>query len=178
MREVNGSELLNGSDHEFVVNLYTVILNRWPDEEGYRHHLEKVENRPDIRRQMIRAVANSPEGKSLGVVLRFDDEEAPAGATGSAADPVAATAPVAATDPGEAALPAAAEAQASAPVPKPVVGELAAVLGRLKEGLGAMGPGELANAQRLLTETLAVVSTHRTQRLEARLSRLEKRLGG
>ena len=26
MREVNGSDLLEGSDHEFVVNLYTVRI--------------------------------------------------------------------------------------------------------------------------------------------------------
>ncbi|MBR0674286.1 DUF4214 domain-containing protein, partial [Neoroseomonas soli] len=87
MREVNGNELLEGSDHEFVVNLYTVILNRWPDEEGYRHHLEKVENRADIRGQVIRDVANSQEARSLGVILRFAEDEPPAPAATPAAAP-------------------------------------------------------------------------------------------
>lgn len=157
MREVNGSELLAGSDHEFVVNLYTVVLNRWPDEEGYRHHLEKVESRPDLRRQMIRDVANSAEGKALGVVVRFDDEDAAAPA--AAPVPEAAPAPV---------------AMAAAPAG----GDLAAALARLKEGLGAMAPGELAAAERLLAETLAAVTTHRMERLEALLARLEQRLAG
>ena len=164
MREVNGSELLAGSDHEFVVNLYTVVLNRWPDEEGYRHHLEKVESRPDLRRQMIRDVANSAEGKALGVVVRFDDEDAAA--------PAAAPVPEAAPAP-------------AAPAPAPVAmaaapagGDLAAALARLKEGLGAMAPGELAAAERLLAETLAAVTTHRMERLETLLARLEQRLAG
>jgi hypothetical protein len=83
MREVNGSELLAGSDHEFVVNLYTVILNRWPDEDGYRHYLQRIENRPDIRRQAIQDVAGSAEARALDVVLTFADDPPPA------ADPVA-----------------------------------------------------------------------------------------
>ena len=69
MREVNGNDLLNGSDHEFVVNLYTVLLNRWPDEDGYRHHLQRVENRPDMRRQLVEEVAGSPEGRNLGITV-------------------------------------------------------------------------------------------------------------
>lgn len=93
MREVNGNELLAGSDHEFVVNLYTVILNRWPDEEGYRFHLQKVENRPEIRRQVIGEIAGSPEGRNLGVVLHWPGEAAPppAPAPASAAGDLAAT---------------------------------------------------------------------------------------
>lgn len=166
MREVNGSELLAGSDHEFVVNLYTVVLNRWPDEEGYRHHLEKVESRPDLRRQMIRDVANSAEGKALGVVVRFDDEEQPA--------PAAPPAPAAAPAP---APPAPAPATVAVAA-MPAGGDLATALGRLKEGLGAMSPGELAAAERLLAETLAAVTTHRMERLETLLARLEQRLAG
>lgn len=160
MREVNGSELLGGSDHEFVVNLYTVILNRWPDEEGYRHHLEKVENRPDIRRQVIRDVANSAEGKALGVVLRFDDDE-PAAPVAKPAPTAKPATPAPAAKPG----PAAAD-------------DLAAALAALKEGLGAMGPAQLAAAQRQLTEALALVAAARAERLEERLARLEKRLAG
>lgn len=78
MREIDGNELMGGSDHEFVVNLYTVILNRWPDEDGYRHHLGRVENKPEARRRVIEDVAGSPEARNLGVVLRFKGEEAAA----------------------------------------------------------------------------------------------------
>jgi hypothetical protein len=149
MREVNGSELLDGSDHEFVVNLYTMVLNRWPDEEGYRHHLQKVENRPDIRRQVIRDVAASEEGRSLGVVLRFDDEAPPAPAPAPGA---AAAAPAAG-------------------------GDLAATLAALKGGLAAMDAASLATAQALLADALAAVAAQRAERIEARLAQLEQRLG-
>lgn len=78
MREIDGADLMGGSDHEFVVNLYTVILNRWPDEDGYRHHLGRIENKPELRRRVIEDVAGSPEARNLGVVLRFKgDEPAP-----------------------------------------------------------------------------------------------------
>lgn len=156
MREVNGSELLGGSDHEFVVNLYTVILNRWPDEDGYRHHLQKVENRPDLRRQVILDVANSQEGRNLGVLLRFESDPPPPRP--------------------EAPAPAPAPAPAAAPA-QPRAGDLAATLAALREGLGRMRPAELAAAQRLLAETLAAVAAHQAEALEARLARIENRVG-
>ena len=78
MREVNGQDLLGGSDHEFVVNLYTVLLNRWPDEDGYRHHLQRVENRPETRRQLVDEVAGSPEGRNLGVAVMWPEDVTPA----------------------------------------------------------------------------------------------------
>jgi predicted AlkP superfamily phosphohydrolase/phosphomutase len=147
MREVNGSELLEGSDHEFVVNLYTVILNRWPDEDGYRHHLQRVENRPDIRRQVIQDIAGSAEGRALGVVLRFADD-APAEA---AADP--------------------------APAPAAGAGSAGAALAALLAGLGTVPDAELHALQRQLADALAAVTAERAARVEARLARLEQRLG-
>ncbi|WP_137126769.1 DUF4214 domain-containing protein [Roseomonas sp. HF4] len=155
MREVNGTELLAGSDHEFVVNLYTVILNRWPDEDGYRHHLEKVENRPDQRRRIVTDVANSAEARGLGVVLRFEGDPPPA-------------------PPGAKAAPAPAAAAAA---PAPAGGDLADALARLRAGLEAMRPAELAAAQRLLAETLAALAAHQADRVEARLAALEARPG-
>jgi hypothetical protein len=151
MREVNGSELLEGSDHEFVVNLYTVILNRWPDEDGYRHHLQRVENRPDIRRQVIQDVAGSAEGRALGVVLRFAEDE-PAAAPAEDPPAPAAAPPAPAGGPGPA---------------------LAALLA----GLGTVPDAELHALQRQLADALGAVTAERAARLEARLARLEQRLG-
>lgn len=145
MREVNGNDLLGGSDHEFVVNLYTLMLNRWPDEEGYRHHLEKVENRPEIRRQVIEQVAASPEARNLGVVLRWP-EESPAPAP-------------------------------AAPPPGAAAGDLAATLAALRDAAPSLDPATLAEAQRLLAETLAVLAAQQARGIEARLARLEQRLG-
>lgn len=73
MRDVNGIHLLGGSDHEFVINLYTTILGRWPDDEGYLLHLNRIQNRPDLRRQMLEDVAAGEEARALGVVLRFEN---------------------------------------------------------------------------------------------------------
>ncbi len=148
MREVNGSELLAGSDHEFVVNLYTVILNRWPDEDGYRHHLQRVENRPDIRRQVIQDVAASAEGRALGVDLRFVDDPPPEAAP-APADPVA----VAAT------------------------GGAGDALAALLATLGTVPDVELRALHRQLSDALGAVATERAARVEARLARLEQRLG-
>jgi hypothetical protein len=144
MREVNGNDLLGGSDHEFVVNLYTVLLNRWPDEDGYRHHLQRVENRPEMRRQLVDEIAGSPEGRNLGSVVVWPD--APA------APPPAA--------PG-----------AAAP------GDLASALAQLRSGLVTMETAALAEAQRLLNETLAAVAAHQVAQLEARIAMLERKGG-
>jgi len=152
MREVNGTDLLNGSDHEFVVNLYTVLLNRWPDEDGYRHHLQRVENRPEMRRQLIDEVAGSPEGRSLGVAVMWPADAVPAEAAPTPPPPMA--------------MPAAA-----AP------GDLAGTLAQLRDGLATMEAAALVEAQRLLAETLAIVAAHQARQLEARIARLEGRLG-
>lgn len=160
MREVNGSELLGGSDHEFVVNLYTVILNRWPDEDGYRHHLQKIENHPERRRETLIGVAGSQEARNLGVVLRFDSDPPP---------------PPPPAKP--AAKPAANSLAAALAEPAPAT-DLIGALADLRDRLGTMSPAELASAQRLLAETLAAVAAHQADRVEARLARLESRVGG
>lgn len=141
MREVIGNELLEGSDHEFVVNLYTVVLNRWPDEEGYRHHLERVENRPGIRREVIEQIAGSPEARNLGVALRWTD----GGDAGTA--------------------------------PPAAPGDLAAALAALRDAAPAMDAAALVEAQRLLAETIAALAAQQARIIEARLARLEARLG-
>lgn len=146
MREVNGSDLLNGSDHEFVVNLYTVLLNRWPDEDGYRHYLRRAENRPELRQPLVDEVADSQEARNLGVVVRWPDAPAP---VETAAPPPPAT--------------------AAAP------GDLAGTLARLRDGLATMEAAALVETQRLLAETLAAVATHQAAQLDARIARLEGR---
>jgi hypothetical protein len=151
MQDVNGNDLIGGSDHEFVVNLYSILLNRWPDEDGYRHHLERVENRPEMRRQLIDEVAGSPEGRQHGVNVVWPDPPA------AAAQPVPAMAP---------------------PAPMPVStapGELAGTLARLRDGLATMEVAALIEAQRLLAETLAAVAAQQAATLEARIAVLERK---
>ena len=164
MREVNGNDLLPGSDHEFVVNLYTVILNRWPDEDGYRHYLGRAENRPQERRPLIDEVAGSQEARNLGVSVRWPDAPAPAPVAAPVFTPPPAPAP-------------AAPQPVAAPPPAPAAapGDLAGTLARLRDGLGTMEMAALAEAQRLLAETLAAVAQHQATQLEARIARLERR---
>ena len=148
MREVNGSDLLNGSDHEFVVNLYTVVLNRWPDEDGYRHYLQRAENRPELRQALVDEVAASQEARNLGIAVRWPDAPAPVKAAAPPSPPPATDA-----------------------APR----DLAGTLAQLREGLATMEAAALVETQRLLAETLAAVATHQAAQLEARIARLEGR---
>jgi hypothetical protein len=163
MREVNGNDLLPGSDHEFVVNLYTIILNRWPDEDGYRHYLGRAENRPEQRRLLIDEIAASQEARNLGVTIRWPDD--------------ASEAPAPADEPSTAAAPSPVATVAPAPVAAPAPGDLAGTLATLRDGLATMEAAALAEAQRLLAETLAAVARHQAAQLEARIARLEQRGG-
>lgn len=74
MRLLYLHELLGGSDHEFLVNLYTRVLNRWPDEDGYRHYLSRIEGQPDMRRATVIEIAHSQEARNLGVALREETD--------------------------------------------------------------------------------------------------------
>ena len=93
-------ELVGGSDHEFLVNLYTRVLNRWPDEGGYRHYLSRIEGKPEMRRATVIEIAHSQEAKNLGVALREETETpqppsaAPAAATAVPANGPASFAPL------------------------------------------------------------------------------------
>ena len=76
MRVFYVHEMLGGSDHEFVVNAYTRLLNRWPDEGGYRHYMSRVQGRPDVRRETLIEIGHSEEARNLGTVLREEVEDA------------------------------------------------------------------------------------------------------
>jgi hypothetical protein len=55
MRVLKGQDLMQGSDHEFIVQLYRRILLRGPDEGGYRHYRDRIEADPTCRRRLIAA---------------------------------------------------------------------------------------------------------------------------
>jgi len=80
MRVLKGQDLMQGSDHEFIVKLYRRILLRGPDEGGYRHYRDKIEADPGCRRRLIEEMAGSPEARRQGEELRiiWDDAEVPA----------------------------------------------------------------------------------------------------
>ena len=80
MRVLKGQDLMQGSDHEFIVQLYRRILLRGPDEGGYRHYRDKIEADPGCRRRLIEEMAGSSEARRQGEELRiiWDDGEVPA----------------------------------------------------------------------------------------------------
>ena len=80
MRVLKGQDLMQGSDHEFIVKLYRRILVRGPDEGGYRHYRDKIEADPGCRRRLIDEMAASSEARNQHEALRiiWDDAEAPA----------------------------------------------------------------------------------------------------
>lgn len=80
MRVLKGQDLMQGSDHEFIVKLYRRILLRGADEGGYRHYRDKIEADPGCRRRLIEDMAGSSEARRQGEELRiiWDDGEVPA----------------------------------------------------------------------------------------------------
>jgi hypothetical protein len=80
MRVLKGQDLMQGSDHEFIVKLYRRILLRGPDEGGYRHYRDKIEADPGCRRRLIEEMAGSSEARRQGEELRiiWEDAEVPA----------------------------------------------------------------------------------------------------
>jgi hypothetical protein len=80
MRVLKGQDLMQGSDHEFIVQLYRRILLRGADEGGYRHYRDKIEADPGCRRRLIEEMAGSSEARRQGEELRiiWDDAEVPA----------------------------------------------------------------------------------------------------
>ena len=83
MRVLRGQDLMQGSDHEFIINLYRRILLRGPDETGYRHHRDVIEADPGCRRNLIEGFAASSEARRQGeaVHIIWDDAEIPAATT-------------------------------------------------------------------------------------------------
>ena len=66
MRLLKGTELLQGSDHEFIVTIFRQILSRGPDESGYRHFRDVLEGNPGARRRIVEDMVASPEARRLG----------------------------------------------------------------------------------------------------------------
>ncbi|MES2713786.1 MAG: DUF4214 domain-containing protein [Pseudomonadota bacterium] len=78
MKRIQLSELEGGDDHEFLVRLYTHVLDRWPDRDGYSHYLTRIEGKPEVRLSVIRDVARSAEARKLEIEVIFPDGEPPA----------------------------------------------------------------------------------------------------
>jgi len=63
---LKGSELLQGSHHEFILRIYRQILNRGPDEFGYRHFRDVLEADPGAGQRIAEDMLTSHEARRLG----------------------------------------------------------------------------------------------------------------
>lgn len=66
MSGISAADLIVGTDHDFVVNLYLALLGRWPDSAGYEHFMERIRDRPAERPGAILYMAQSPEAVQRG----------------------------------------------------------------------------------------------------------------
>lgn len=76
-RRLDAAELLHGSDHEFITNMYLAALRRWPDAAGYRRFMALVANRPERRMDALREVAGSEEARRLGALVTVPEVALP-----------------------------------------------------------------------------------------------------
>lgn len=70
------SELLYGTDEDFVVNLYMAALGRWPDEAGFTHHLGLIIGQPGERVGLVRAFLSSEESRQRPLGIQMGPVEA------------------------------------------------------------------------------------------------------
>ena len=75
MRVLDGRDLLKGGDHEFIVNIYRLILKRGPDEHGYRHFRDILEADPNCRRRIVENMVASAEALRLNEEVLITWEE-------------------------------------------------------------------------------------------------------
>lgn len=71
-RKVRIDRLYKLKDEDFVKELYRVFLNRKPDAEGYRHHLNLLQTNQCDRPTLINAFNNSVEGAQISVEIIGD----------------------------------------------------------------------------------------------------------
>lgn len=177
MTGIRAADLLVGSDHDFVVNLYLAALGRWPDEEGYDHFRGMVAEGMAGRIRALHVVASSPEAGKRGSRLPIDDPLVPSDpSTALAAQLSLRTEYLRQQMAGAPAPPA------TVPVTDAVVralrAEIAALRAELRERLAAIAtpvvpaPAEPPAMADVAHDALALAEA----RLELRIRALEKRL--
>lgn len=77
MTGIRAADLLVGSDHDFVVNLYLAALGRWPDEEGYTHFRAMAAEGAAGRTRALHIIIGSPEAAQRGTRIAMEDPLVP-----------------------------------------------------------------------------------------------------
>ncbi len=178
MASISASELLIGSDEDFVINLYLAVLRRWPDPEGFAHFTAKIAGDAWARQGVMMELASSPEAIQHGDRLDVPDPLPPAEPLramqaqlalrseylhrlASAPPPVAPAAPV----------------EATAPLLRELRAELEALRREMRERLAEISAGPLPQSPAIpdmadyVNDMLALAEA----RMELRIRGLEKR---
>ncbi|MGZ8363461.1 MAG: DUF4214 domain-containing protein [Caulobacteraceae bacterium] len=74
MIEVRTSELVAGSDSEFVTNAYCALLGRLPEPAGFNHYTTWLQREPDARPAALKHIASSQEFKNYNQVTYIEDD--------------------------------------------------------------------------------------------------------
>ncbi len=178
MTGIRAADLLVGTDHDFVVNLYLAALGRWPDEEGYTHFRAMVADGMAGRIRALHVVARSPEAGKLGQRLPIDDPLVPSEPATALAAQLSLR-----TEYLRQQMSSGTATHATAPVADAMVRELraemAALRAELRERLAAIAtpappalPAPTAAVADALHDALALAEA----RMELRIRALEKRL--
>ena len=69
---ISASDLLFGSDADFVFNAYLALQRQWPDEGGFAHYKYLLHMQPGARAAVLREIAASDRAKQIG--SRFVDD--------------------------------------------------------------------------------------------------------
>ncbi len=178
--EIHAADLLVGSDHDFVVNLYIAVLDRWPDPEGYANMRLAIAQGGAARKGALHSVVASPEAAQRGRRLVLDEPLLPSTAEQALAAQLALRTEFLLARIAEV-RPAAASRQT--PMPEVLVrelrAELAALRAEMRERLAALAVREAPlpllpapTAQDHVHDLLALAEA----RMELRIRALEKRL--
>jgi hypothetical protein len=145
MPRITASDLIVGTDDDFVVNLYLAVLGRWPDPEGRVHFNRQVDGRPEARRAAILELANSPEAMQRGLPLSVPDPLLPAEPMQALQAQLALRSEYLHSMAGTPApLPATAQIEAVAPLLRELRGELDALRRELRERLAELPQATIA----------------------------------
>lgn len=66
------SELIYGTDSDFIINAYIALQHQWPDEGGYAHYLYVLSQQPAQRLKVLKEIASSDVARYSGTKLELD----------------------------------------------------------------------------------------------------------
>lgn len=69
---IPASELVYGTDSDFIINAYLALQHQWPDQGGYSHYLYLLSQNPGHRLKVLKEIASSDVARYSGTKLEQD----------------------------------------------------------------------------------------------------------